>query len=73
MDRLSYGEVRLYQGELIRCQSYHGDYVCTCGSVAMSDDDWTESSTQVPVVRCMWVPVATSCVPDIKCLCFLRT
>jgi hypothetical protein len=60
MGRISYGETRLYQGVFIPWQSYHGDYACPCGRVAMSDDDGMTSSTQVLDVRHVWVPVATS-------------
>jgi hypothetical protein len=30
---------------LILRQSYHGDYVCSLGQVAMSDNDGKDSST----------------------------
>jgi hypothetical protein len=46
---------------LILRQSYHGDYAYPCGRVAMLDDDGMTSSTQVPTVKCVWVPVAVSC------------
>jgi hypothetical protein len=39
------GEPHLYRGELIRCQSDHGDYVCPYNGVAMSDGDGTVSCT----------------------------
>jgi hypothetical protein len=61
VDQISYGEVRLYQGELIRCQSDHGDYACSRGGVAMSDGDETNSSIRVSVVSYVWAPVITSC------------
>jgi hypothetical protein len=61
MDRITYGKPHLYQDVLIQCQSYYGDYACPYGRVAMSDGDGTTSSTQVPAVRCVWVPVAMSC------------
>jgi hypothetical protein len=32
-----YGEAHFYLGMLILCQSYHGDYACILGRVAMSD------------------------------------
>jgi hypothetical protein len=48
-------------GGLIRCQSDRDDYAGSCGRVAMSGDDGMDSRTQEPVVRCMWVPAATSC------------
>jgi hypothetical protein len=43
---------------LIRCQSYHGDYGCTFGEVAVLGGDGTCSITQVPVVKHAWVPLA---------------
>jgi hypothetical protein len=61
MDHISYGKVCLYQGVLIPCQSYHGDYACPYGIVAKSDNDGTASSTQVPAIRCVWLLVAMSC------------
>jgi hypothetical protein len=61
MDRIPYGESLFYQDELILCQSYHGDYVYSCGGAAMSGDDGTTFSTQVLTVICTWAPVATSC------------
>jgi hypothetical protein len=39
VDRISYGEARLYQGELIRCQSDHDDYACSRGGVVMLGGD----------------------------------
>jgi hypothetical protein len=60
MDHISYGKVRLYQGVLIPYQSYHANYACLYGRVAMSDGDGTASSTQVLAVRCAWVHVAVS-------------
>jgi hypothetical protein len=60
VDQIFYGELRLYQGELIRCQSDHGDYACSCGGVAMSDSDGTNFSTRVSVVRRAWAPAVTS-------------
>jgi hypothetical protein len=44
----------------MRCQSYHDDYTCSYGGVAMSSGDEMDSSTQVPAVRCVWVPMAMS-------------
>jgi hypothetical protein len=58
-----YIEPRLYQGELIRCQSVHGDYTCSCGGVAISSGDGTDSSTQVPIVRRLWLHLV---LPGIK-------
>jgi hypothetical protein len=54
-------KAHLYQGVLIPCQSYHGDYAYPCGRVAMSDSDRTAFSTQLLVVRCTWVPLVVSC------------
>jgi hypothetical protein len=51
MDRILYGEARFYQGELIRCQSYHGQYACSCVRVAILGGDGMDSSTQVLPVR----------------------
>jgi hypothetical protein len=61
MDHTSYVEARPYTGMLIYCQSYYNDYTCFCDRVAMSDDDGTTFSTQVPVVTSVWTPVAVSC------------
>jgi hypothetical protein len=61
MGWITYEDARFYQGELIRCQSYHDDYACFCGGVAMSGGDGTTSSTQVLAVRCVWPPVAMCC------------
>jgi hypothetical protein len=58
MDQNPLGEARFYQGVLIRSESYHGDYVCPYGGIAMSGSDGMDSSTQVPVVRYASVPVA---------------
>jgi hypothetical protein len=55
------GEARFYYGILIYRQSYHGDYVCSLGRVAMSDCDGIDSSVGVLTARHVWVPVATSC------------
>jgi hypothetical protein len=60
MDRIAYGETRFYQGEIIQCQSYHADYACPCGGVAMSSADRMDFSNQVPTVRFSWAPVAMS-------------
>jgi hypothetical protein len=61
MDQILGGKARLYQGKLIQCQSYHGDYACSSGGLAMSDGDGMDSSTQVFDVRCAWVLMAMSC------------
>jgi hypothetical protein len=61
MDRISYEKAHMYQGMLILYQSCHVDCAYPCGRVAMSDGDGTTSSTQVPTVKCTWVPVAVSC------------
>jgi hypothetical protein len=45
MDRIPFGEARFYQDELIRCHSYHGDYVFSCGGFAMPGGDGTNSNT----------------------------
>jgi hypothetical protein len=41
----------LLSGVLIQCQSYHGDYACSYGEVAMSGGDEMDSSTQMPVCQ----------------------
>jgi hypothetical protein len=46
---------------LILRQSYHGNYACILGRVAMSDDNGMNSTTRVHAARHVWVPVATSC------------
>jgi hypothetical protein len=51
---------RFYQGVLIQCQSYHGDYVCTLGRAAMSDGDGIDLNTRVPATRGVWVPMVLS-------------
>jgi hypothetical protein len=60
MGHTSYGEAPLYQGVLIRCQSYHDDDVCSCDKVDTLGGDGTTSTTQVLVVRCAWMPVVIS-------------
>jgi hypothetical protein len=60
VDQIPYGEAHLYHGELIRCQSDHIDYACSCRRVGMSGGDRMDSSTLVPVVRCVWVPMVMS-------------
>jgi hypothetical protein len=60
MDRILHGEARFYQGVLVRCKSYHDDYACSFDGNVMSDDDGIDSSTQVLVVRCVWMLVALS-------------
>jgi hypothetical protein len=32
-----------------------------CIAMAMSGGDGIDSGTRVPITRCMWIPVATSC------------
>jgi hypothetical protein len=59
-DQILREEARFYQGMLILRQSYHGDYACTLGRLAMSGSDRTDSSTRVHAVWRMWAPVATS-------------
>jgi hypothetical protein len=61
VDMIPFGEACLCQGELIRCQSDHDDYMCYCRRVAMSDGDGTDSSAQMPIVRCVWASVVMSC------------
>jgi hypothetical protein len=61
LDGISYGEIHLYQGVLIRYQSYCVDYACSFSGVAVSDSDGMGSSTQDLVARCTWAPAATSC------------
>jgi hypothetical protein len=43
--RLLRGEACFYQGVLIQCQSYHDDYACSFGGVAMSGSDGMDFST----------------------------
>jgi hypothetical protein len=43
-DRILHEEAHFYQGMLIIRKSYHGDYACILGSVAMSDDDGMDSN-----------------------------
>jgi hypothetical protein len=40
MEKLVY-----YQGMVILCQSYHGDYACILGGVATLDNAGTDCST----------------------------
>jgi hypothetical protein len=47
-------------GVLILCQSYCGDCACPFDEVVVPDGDGMSSSTQVFVVRHVWVPAATS-------------
>jgi hypothetical protein len=47
-DRILRGEARFYQGVLIQRQSYHDDYECSFGRVAMSGGDGMDFSTRVP-------------------------
>jgi hypothetical protein len=61
VERIFYGELRLYRGRLSRCKSDHVDYVCSHDEVDMSSGDGMSSSTRVPVARCAWVPRVTSC------------
>jgi hypothetical protein len=60
VNQISYEEVRIYQGELIRCQSDHDDYAWSHVGIAMSDSDEMNSSTRVPVVRRVCPPMVTS-------------
>jgi hypothetical protein len=52
--------VCLYQGVLIPCQSYHDDYACPDGRVAMLDGDRMTFSTQVHAVKYACVSVVMS-------------
>jgi hypothetical protein len=52
----------LLPSELIRCQSYHSDYVCSHGGDAMSGGDGTDSSTRVSAARHAWTHVVMSCL-----------
>jgi hypothetical protein len=61
LDRIPRREARLYQGVLIQCQSYHGDYVSLFSKVAVSGGSGMSFSTQVPVVRHAWTPATMSC------------
>jgi hypothetical protein len=45
MNWILYGEARFYQVELVGCQSYDGDYACSCDAVAMLGIDGVDSST----------------------------
>jgi hypothetical protein len=58
MDQIPYGEAHFYQGKLIRCQNYHGNYACSCGGLAMSGGDGMDSSIELLTIRCTWAPVA---------------
>jgi hypothetical protein len=55
------------EGVLIRCQSYHDDYACTFGRVAMPGGDGMDSYTRVPVARHMWGMWPCPVMPDNKC------
>jgi hypothetical protein len=54
-------KMHLYQGMLIPRQSYHNDYAYPSGRISMLDGDGMTSNTQVPAVRCTWVPMPVSC------------
>jgi hypothetical protein len=56
MDQILHGEDHFYESIFIQCQSYHDNYVCSYGGVAMSGGDGTDSGTQVPTIRraCLW-------------------
>jgi hypothetical protein len=73
MDRISYGEAHFYQEKLIRCQSYHGNYVCSGGGDAMSRGDGMDSSSRVPLVRSVWHLWPCPIVTGIKYHRFLKT
>jgi hypothetical protein len=55
LDRIPCGKAHLYQGVLIWCQSYYGDYAYSFGGATASDGDGMGSSTHVLVVSCAWV------------------
>jgi hypothetical protein len=57
---------------LIRRQSYHGDYACTLGRVAMSGGDGTDSYTRVPIARHAWDLWPCPIMLGNKCHHFLR-
>jgi hypothetical protein len=67
VDRIFYGQPRLYQDELIQCQSDHGDYACSRG-VALLSGVGMNSSTQVPVARHAWVMISQSKLIMLFCL-----
>jgi hypothetical protein len=54
VDRIFHGDPHLYQGELIRCQSDHGNHACSRGGVDMSRGDGMDSCTRVPIHRHAW-------------------
>jgi hypothetical protein len=56
-DQILRGEAHFYQGVLIQHQSYHGDYACSFGGVAMSRGNGMDFSTRVPAVRHAWATV----------------
>jgi hypothetical protein len=60
MDQMLHVETRFCQGFLIQRQSYHGNYACPHGGVTMSGSDGMDISTQVLVVRSVWVSAALS-------------
>jgi hypothetical protein len=60
LEQIPRGEAHHYQGVLIRCQSYRGDYACSFGRATVLDGDGMGSSTQVPTAKCAWVPVVLS-------------
>jgi hypothetical protein len=62
VDQIFHGGPHPYRGELIRCQSDHGNYVCPYGGVAMSGGDEMDSSTRVPVSRTTCVFAIMSCL-----------
>jgi hypothetical protein len=66
MDRIPHREALFYQGELIQCLSYHVDYACSCGGVAMSSGDRTGFNARGRLWPCF-------VIEDIKCRRFLRT
>jgi hypothetical protein len=79
LDRLGTCKTELYmeklafsEGMLIRRQSYHGDYACTRGRVAMLGGDGRDSCTRVPAARHVWGLWPCPVMIDNKCRRFPR-
>jgi hypothetical protein len=49
-------------GELIQCHNYHSDYACLHGEVVVPGSVRMDFSTRVPITRCVWALVVTSCL-----------
>jgi hypothetical protein len=60
VDRSLYEGTRPYQGELIRCQSNHGDYACSRGEADVLGGNGMSLITRVTVARSSWVTDVTS-------------